>query len=502
MQKRTAFEKIWQAHLVQAESPEHPALLYIDRHLIHEVTSPQAFAELARRGLTVRRPDKTFATLDHSVPSDREKRLAYPDSLAREQVATLRRHCRAFGIPLFDLGSQEQGIVHVMGPELGLTLPGQTLVCGDSHTATHGAFGALAFGIGTSEVAHVLATQCLWQRRPKTMSIDVEGQLPPGVSAKDLILAIIRRLGAAGGRGYVIEYRGSGIRALSMDERMTVCNMSIEAGARAGLVAPDATTFAYLEGRPYAPRGAAWEASLDRWQGIRSDEGASFDAALRIDARELRPMVTFGTSPDQAVAIDEDLPLPALRPEFSSGLAYMRLEPGQPLLGTALDVVFIGSCTNGRLSDLRVAAEILRGRKKAKHLRLLIVPGSESVKRQAEAEGLAEIFLQAGAEWREPSCSMCIAMNGDQIAPGQLALSTSNRNFAGRQGKLGRTILGSPATAAASAISGYVADPRNFLAGATHDGSLAEPRIALSSAPRERYRYRSDHTRALSEADS
>lgn len=460
MQKRTVFEKIWQSHLVQAESPEHPALLYIDCHLIHEVTSPQAFAELERRGLRVRRPDKTFATLDHAVPTDRERR-AYPDALARQQVETLRRYCRAFDIKLFDLGSPEQGIVHVMGPELGLTLPGQTLVCGDSHTATHGAFGALAFGIGTSEVAHVLASQCLWQRRPKTMAIEITGQLPPAVSAKDLILAIIRRLGASGGRGYVFEYRGSAIEALPMEGRMTLCNMSIEAGARAGLIAPDAETYRYLKGRPYAPEGEVWEASLERWSQLSSDPDASFDAALRIDASELRPMVTFGISPDQAVAIDEELP--EARPELVAALDYMRLEGGRPLRGTPVDVVFIGSCTNSRLSDLRIAAEILKGRKKAPHLRLLVVPGSEKVKREAEAEGLAKIFLDAGAEWREPGCSMCIAMNGDQLEPGQLALSTSNRNFAGRQGPMGRTILGSPATAAATAIEGRLADPRAFL---------------------------------------
>ncbi len=457
---RTVFEKIWRAHLVGEETPDHPALLYIDRHFVHEVTSPQAFSELRQRGLSVRRPDRTFATLDHSIPSDKQRRN-YPDAQVRQQVQTLRENCQAFGIELFDMGSAEHGIVHVIGPELGLTLPGQTIVCGDSHTATHGAFGALAFGIGTSEVGHVLATQCLLQRQPKTMAVQVEGALPHGVLAKDLILAIIKELGSGGGRGYVIEYQGAAIRALDMESRMTVCNMSIEAGARAGLVAPDDLTSAYLKGRRYAPQGEAWEQALERWNELYSDPDAAFDASLRIDASKLAPMVTFGTSPDQSIPIDGEVP--SSNPEIAEALDYMRFEGGRGLLGTPIDVVFIGSCTNSRISDLRMAASILKGHKKAKNIRLLIVPGSEGVKRQAEAEGLAQIFIEAGAEWREPGCSMCIAMNGDQLEAGQLALSTSNRNFAGRQGKLGRTILGSPATAAATAIHGYLADPRSFL---------------------------------------
>jgi 3-isopropylmalate/(R)-2-methylmalate dehydratase large subunit len=459
MHPRTLLDKIWTAHEVAAESADHPAILYIDRHLVHEVTSPQAFTELRERGLRVRRPDKTFATLDHSIPTD-ARREAYVDEQARTQVETLRRNCQDFGVPLFDLGSPTQGIIHVIAPELGLTLPGQTIVCGDSHTSTHGAFGALAFGIGTSEVAHVLATQCLLQKKPKNLAVHVDGQLGRGVTAKDLILAIIQKLGSAGGTGYVLEYRGPAIEALDMEARMTLCNMSIEAGAKAGLIAPDEKTFSWLHARRYAPAGAQWEEALDSWKTLRSDPGALFDREIYLDASTLAPMVTFGTSPDQSIAIQESVPS---REEWASALQYMQWEPGQRVEGTPIDVVFIGSCTNSRISDLRAAAKILKGRQVAKGLRLMIVPGSVEVKRQAEVEGLAKIFLEAGAEWREPGCSMCIAMNGDQLQPGQLAVSTSNRNFAGRQGKGSRTILASPLTAAATAVNGHLTDPRVFL---------------------------------------
>lgn len=461
MSQQTLYEKIWNAHVVQTGSRDEPAILYIDRHLVHEVTSPQAFSELRKRSLRVRRPDKTFATMDHSVPTDR-LREAYVDSEARQQVETLRENCRDFGIPLFDLSSDDQGIIHVIGPELGITLPGQTIVCGDSHTATHGAFGALAFGIGTSEVSHVLATQCLLQNKAKTMAVTVDGRLPPGVTAKDLILAIIRKLGSGGGVGFVLEYRGSAIEALSMEERMTLCNMTIEAGARAGLVAPDEKTFAYLKGRRFAPRAEDWERFRDGWLSLKSDPEASFDKEIRIDASRLSPMITYGTSPDQAVAIDEKLPESKNGPELDA-MDYMKFEGGRTLIGTPIDVVFIGSCTNGRISDLRAAAKIFQGRKKSDNVRVLVVPGSHAVKKQAEEEGLDRIFLEAGAEWREPGCSMCIAMNGDQLQPGQCAVSTSNRNFPGRQGKLGRTILASPQTAAAAAIRGHLTDPRTML---------------------------------------
>ncbi len=462
MQSRTLLDKIWSAHEVAAETSEHPAILYIDRHLVHEVTSPQAFTELRERALRVRRPDKTFATIDHSVPTD-TRREAYIDAEARSQVETLRRNCADFQVPLFDLDSPAQGIIHVIAPELGLTLPGQTIVCGDSHTSTHGAFGALAFGIGTSEVGHVLATQCLLQKKPKSLSVNVSGRLGPGVSAKDLILAIIRQLGSAGGAGYVLEYRGPAIEAMDMEARMTLCNMSIEAGARAGLVAPDAKTFEYIKGRRYAPTGAAWEAALDAWRSLPTDAGAVFDKEIFFDADALQPMVTFGTSPDQSIGIQDLVPEVKGDSHLDQALEYMQMEPGQRLEGVPVDVVFIGSCTNARITDLRAAAKILKDRKVAEGLRLLIVPGSVEVKMQAEVEGLARIFLEAGAEWREPGCSMCIAMNGDQLQPGQLAVSTSNRNFAGRQGKGSRTILASPSTAAATAVSGSLTDPRVFL---------------------------------------
>jgi 3-isopropylmalate/(R)-2-methylmalate dehydratase large subunit len=462
---RTLFDKLWDAHVVVPESVDAPAVLYIDLHLIHEVTSPQAFAELDARGLRVRRPDRTKGTLDHSTPTtppDADGRLTYVTAQAEQQVATLRDNCARHGIELFDFGSDHRGIVHVIGPELGLTLPGSTIVCGDSHTATHGAFGALAFGIGTSEVGHVLATQCLLQRKPKTLAIEVDGELGPGVGAKDLILHVIGTIGVAGGTGHVIEYRGSAIRALSMEERMTVCNMSIEAGARAGLIAPDETTFAWLANTPRAPKGADRDAAEARWRALRSDEGASFDRTVRIDARDIRPTVTWGTHPGQVAAIDARIPV-AENDDARRALDYMRFEGGKPLLGQAVDVVFVGSCTNGRLGDMRKVAEVLRGRQVHPRVRMLVVPGSVQVQREAEAEGIDRIVRAAGAEWREPGCSMCIAMNGDIVAPGQLAVSTSNRNFEGRQGRDARTVLASPFTAAACAVAGRVVDPRDLL---------------------------------------
>ncbi|MCK6681554.1 MAG: 3-isopropylmalate dehydratase large subunit [Thermoanaerobaculia bacterium] len=461
---RTLFEKIWDSHVV-AQEPGSPAVLYIDRHLIHEVTSPQAFTGLRSRGLPVRRPDRTIATVDHSIPT----RGPVVDQLAAAQLAQLSANCRQFGITLFEQDNPKQGIVHVIGPELGLTLPGMTIVCGDSHTATHGAFGALAFGIGTSEVEHVLATQCLLQNKPKTYEVRVEGSLPAGVSAKDIILALIAKIGVGGGTGHVFEYTGSAITALDMEQRMTVCNMSIEGGARAGLVAPDDTTFQYLAGREFAPKGAEWEAARTAWRQLPTDEGASYDRSVTIDASSLAPMLTYGTNPGMGLPITGRVPDPAQMPDPSQraalekALVYMGLTPGQELLGMPIDVVFIGSCTNGRITDLRDAARVMRGRKVAPQVRTLVVPGSQAVKEQAESEGLDRIFVEAGAEWRNPGCSMCIAMNGDQIEPGQYAVSTSNRNFEGRQGKGGRTLLASPLTAAAAAVTGKVTDVRALL---------------------------------------
>ncbi len=470
---RTIIDKIWDAHCVREETADAPAILYIDLHLVHEVTSPQAFAELAARGLAVRRPERTLATLDHStptLPAGADGRLPYANESAAQQVAALEANCAAFGIELHGFGSGTRGIVHVIGPELGATQPGMTVVCGDSHTATHGAFGALAFGIGTSEVGHVLATQCLLQRRPKTLAVTVDGRLPAGTGAKDLVLHIIGRLGMDGGTGHVIEYRGEAIRALDMEARMTLCNMSIEAGARAGLVAPDDVTFAWLRGRPKAPQGAAFEAAVERWQQLASDPDATFDRELRIDASDLAPTVTWGTNPGQVVAIDRTVP-EAGDALAEGALQYMDFRAGAPLLGERVDVVFVGSCTNGRLSDLREAAAILRGRRIGPQVRMLVVPGSEAVKHAAEAEGLHDVFLAAGAEWREPGCSMCIAMNGDQVASGQLAVSTSNRNFKGRQGPGARTVLASPATAAACAVAGQIADPRTLAAATPGSGA-------------------------------
>ncbi len=471
---RTLFEKVWDAHIVRAETADTPAVLYIDLHLVHEVTSPQAFAELRARGLEVRRPDRTIATMDHSTPTTprpagaRLKQIPIADLQAAQQVGFLERNCRDFGIPLFALGDERQGIVHVIGPELGLTQPGSTIVCGDSHTSTHGAFGALAFGIGTTEVGHVLATQCLLQRRPQTMEIRVDGRLGAGVSAKDIILAVIARIGVSGGTGHVLEYTGTAIRALSMEERMTVCNMSIEAGARAGMIAPDETTCAYLQGRPFAPAGAAWDEAVARWRELRTDEGATYDATVVLDASELSPMITYGTNPGMGVPVDGAVPdpgtvAPAQRAAQEKALAYMGLRPGERLIGKPVDVVFLGSCTNSRISDLRAAAAVLRGRKVAPSVRMLVVPGSQQVKRAAEAEGLDRIFREAGAEWREAGCSMCIAMNGDALSAGQYAVSTSNRNFEGRQGKGGRTFLASPVTAAACAVAGAITDVRTLI---------------------------------------
>ncbi|MFN7533837.1 MAG: 3-isopropylmalate dehydratase large subunit [Brevundimonas sp.] len=460
---RTLFEKVWDRHVVVPETADAPGVLYIDLHLVHEVTSPQAFAEIESRGLTVRRPDRTFATLDHSTPTlpagpDGERPYASPE--ARAQVETLAANCARHGVRLADWDSPDRGVVHVMGPELGLTQPGMTVVCGDSHTATHGAFGALAFGIGTSEVGHVLATQCLLQRKPKTLRVTVEGALQPGVSGKDVALAIIAELGFGGGTGHVIEYAGPAIRSLDMEGRMTVCNMSIEAGARAGMIAPDEVTVAWLKGRRYAPDDI--EAAAADWLSRASDPGATFDREVVLDGFAIRPMATWGTTPDAGAPIGAPVPAPRDASD-EKALAYMGFTAGRATTDQPVDVVFIGSCTNGRLPDLRAAAEVLRGRKVKPGVRMLVVPGSEAVRRDAEAEGLDRVFTEAGAEWRLPGCSMCIAMNGDFVQPGQLAVSTSNRNFEGRQGKGARTILASPATAAASAVAGVLTDPTTLL---------------------------------------
>jgi 3-isopropylmalate/(R)-2-methylmalate dehydratase large subunit len=457
---RTLFDKLWDAHQVVPESADAPAVLYIDLHLVHEVTSPQAFAELRSRGLKLRRPDRTLATLDHSTPTlpaaaDGQRPYATPE--AEAQVAKLQANCREFGVELHDWDSDVRGIVHVIGPELGATQPGMTIVCGDSHTSTHGAFGALAFGIGTTEVGHVMATQCLLQRKPKSFAIHVDNELPEGVGAKDLVLHIIATIGVGGGTGHVLEFRGPAIEKLSMEARMTVCNMSIEAGARAGLIAPDQVTFDWLAGRPRVPQGEAFERAVTRWKTLRSDAGATYDREVRIDAAAVRPTVTYGTHPGMAAAIDAPVPV-ATNAQERRALDYMQLKAGQSVAGMPVDVVFIGSCTNSRLPDLRAAAAVLRGRRVADGVRMLVVPGSESVRRAAEAEGLDEVFTAAGAEWRVPGCSMCIAMNGDLAQPGQLVVSTSNRNFEGRQGKGARTVLASPETAAASAVAGRVCD--------------------------------------------
>ena len=465
-QPTTLPQKVWDQHVVHS-APGEPDLLYIDLHLVHEVTSPQAFDGLRMSGRPVRRPDLTVATEDHNVPTE-NIHLPIADPVSARQVEVMRANAREFGVDLFSMGDARQGIVHVIGPEQGRTLPGMTIVCGDSHTATHGAFGALAFGIGTSEVEHVLATQTLPQSRPKWMSIDVDGALPDGVTAKDVILAIIGHIGTGGGIGRVIEYRGSAIRSLSMEGRMTICNMSIEAGAKAGLIAPDDTTFAYLEGREFAPKGAQWEQALDTWRGLVSDPGASWDKEVHIDAASLVPHVSWGTNPAQVTGIDGAVPSPddfsdaTTRETVARALEYMGLTPGQRIRDIALDTVFIGSCTNSRIEDLRAAAKVMDGRTVTVP-RVMVVPGSHAVKAQAEAEGLDKIFRAAGADWREPGCSMCLAMNPDKLAPGERAASTSNRNFEGRQGRGGRTHLVSPAVAAATAVAGHFATPTDLV---------------------------------------
>jgi 3-isopropylmalate/(R)-2-methylmalate dehydratase large subunit len=464
------FDKVWDRHVVASPQGE-PPLLYIDLHLVHEVTSPQAFEGLELAGRKVRRPDLTVATMDHDVPTiglDASGTGPISDPLAREQIARLQRNCTEHGITLHALGSAGQGIVHVIGPQFGLTQPGMTVVCGDSHTSTHGAFGALAFGIGTSEVEHVLATQTLRQVKPAAMAVNVQGDLAPGCTAKDLVLSIIRALGVGGGQGSVIEYRGPAIRALSMEGRMTVCNMTIEGGARAGMVAPDDTTFAYLEGRRYAPKGAAWERALDDWRSLATDQDAEFDKGITVDAAALRPAVTWGTNPAQSVSIDDSVPDPAsltseaARQAAERALAYQNLTPGTPIRDITVDTVFIGSCTNGRLEDLRAAADVVRGRKVHAGVRALVVPGSARVKAQAEEEGLDRLFTEAGFEWRSAGCSMCLGMNGDILAPGERSASTSNRNFEGRQGPGGRTHLVSPAVAAATAVAGHFSAPSDL----------------------------------------
>lgn len=471
-QPRTLFEKVWEHHVVRAEAPDAPAILYIDLHLVHEVTSAQAFAELSARGIPLRRPDRTIATMDHSTPTAVDRTtgsMRAPDPAAFVQLQRLAENAGRFGVPLLGMGHAQRGIVHVIGPELGLTQPGMTIVCGDSHTSTHGAFGALAFGIGTSEVAEVMATQSLLLSRPRTMEIRVDGELAQGVSAKDIVLAVIARIGVAGGAGHVLEYTGSAIRRLDMEGRMTVCNMSIEAGARAGMIAPDETTFAYLRGRSHAPKGDAWHDAVTRWRALPTDVGARYDRTVTMDAAHVTPMVSYGTNPGMTIGIDaavpspDDVPDATDRAQLAQALRYMNLEPGQPIRGQRVDVVFIGSCTNSRITDLRAAASVLKGRRIAPDIRMLVVPGSQEVKRQAEAEGLRDIFVAAGAEWRESGCSMCIAMNGDQLNPGEYAVSTSNRNFEGRQGKGGRTFLASPLTAAASAVRGAIADARTLV---------------------------------------
>jgi 3-isopropylmalate/(R)-2-methylmalate dehydratase large subunit len=463
---KTLAEKVYEAHVVRSTAGE-PDLLYIDLHLVHEVTSPQAFDGLRAAGRTVRRPDLTMATEDHNVPT-LDILAPIADPVSRAQVEALRRNAAEFGIRLAPMGDRDQGIVHVIGPQLGLTQPGMTIVCGDSHTSTHGAFGALAFGIGTSEVEHVLATQTLPQYAPKQMSVTVDGALAPGVSAKDIILAVIAEIGTGGGQGHVIEYRGSAIEALSMEARMTVCNMSIEAGAKAGLIAPDQVTFDYLQGRPHAPAGAEWDAAVEYWSTLRTDDGAVFDREVHLDAASLTPYVTWGTNPGQGLPISAAVPDPASfadegdRKAAEQALTYMGLTAGTPLSDIKVDTVFLGSCTNGRIEDLRVAAELLRGRHVDRDTRMLVVPGSVAVKAQAEAEGLDRVFLDAGAEWRGAGCSMCLGMNPDQLKPGERSASTSNRNFQGRQGKGGRTHLVSPAVAAATALTGRLTAPADL----------------------------------------
>ncbi len=463
---RTLLDKVWDAHIVSPATADTPATVYIDFHLIHEVTSPQAFSALRERGLKVRRPDRTLATMDHNTPTDFERvdgRVVIPDAASASQVSALEKNCLEAGITLYGLDSDRQGIVHVIGPELGVTHPGRTIVCGDSHTSTHGAFGALAFGIGTSEVGHVFATQCLLLEKPKRMAVTFDGPLSRGVTAKDLILGLIAKIGAGGAVGHVIEFRGTTIATLSMEERMTLCNMAVEAGGRTGMIAPDETTFEYLKGRPFAPLGKDWEEAVLRWRQLKTDEGAVFDLEITFDASALEPMVTYGTSPGMGVSIGGSVPATNGDESMAKALRYMNLQPGEPMRGRPIDVVFIGSCTNSRISDLRLAASVFKGRRVSAGVKALVVPGSQAVKRQAEAEGLDRIFKEAGVEWREAGCSMCLGMNGDRLTPGQYSVSTSNRNFEGRQGQGGRTFLASPLTAAASAIEGRIADAREYI---------------------------------------
>jgi len=464
---RTLFEKVWSDHVVVEETADTPAILYIDLHLIHEVTTPQAFNVLHEKGLRVRRPDLTLATMDHSTPttpvtSFKDMAVVVGENAAN-QVRRMQENCDAFGLELLGFDSDQRGIVHVIGPEQGATQPGKTIVCGDSHTSTHGAFGALAFGIGTTEVGHVLASQCLLQRKARTLVLSIDGDLPNGVSSKDLILAIIGQIGVDGGTGHVIEFRGGTISAMDMDSRMTICNMSIEAGARAGMIAPDDHTFEYLAGRPRAPQGADWDRAVARWRTLKSDDDAVFDKSVTISADEMQPMVTFGTNPGMVIGVNDPVPDDDGDPSFRKALDYMQISAGKPLTNTGVDVVFVGSCTNSRLSDLQQAADVVEGHKVADGVRMLVVPGSQQIKKDAEAIGLDRVFTAAGAEWRESGCSMCLGMNGDTVNSGQLSVSTSNRNFEGRQGIGARTILASPMTAAASAIAGRVADPRPFI---------------------------------------
>ncbi len=465
---KTMFEKVWAAHEVVPQTAETPAVIFIDLHLTHEVTSPQSFTELRARGIKVRRPDLTLATMDHATPTRTEQVFGGApitiDSAAK-QIKALEKNCADFGIELLGMQNELRGIVHIIGPELGVTQPGKTIVCGDSHTSTHGAFGALAFGVGSTEVGHVFATQCLLQAKAKTFAVNVHGRLRPGVTPKDLILAIIGKVGVSGGTGHVIEYRGEAIRAMSMEERMTVCNMSIEAGARAGMIAPDETTFAYLKNTPRAPKGADWDAAVARWKQLPTDEGAVFDKSVDIDAAALEPMITYGTNPGMVVPISGRIPEKRGDAAFDAALKYMGFTAGQPIRDAKVNVVFVGSCTNGRISDLRAAAGVLRGHKVAAGVHMLVVPGSQAVKRQAEAEGLHKVFIDAGADWRESGCSMCLGMNGDTVPKGEYSVSTSNRNFEGRQGVGARTLLASPETAAASAVRGRVSDPRDLVNG-------------------------------------
>ncbi|TDJ44866.1 MAG: 3-isopropylmalate dehydratase large subunit [Gammaproteobacteria bacterium] len=468
MSGKSLFEKVWDEHVVVPETADTPAVFYIDLHIIHEVTTPQAFNMLRETGMQVRRPDLVLATMDHSTPTvpitDLDASLdAVSDPEPAQQIRQMVKNCDEFGIELHGFGDAHRGIVHVIGPEIGATQPGKTIVCGDSHSSTHGAFGAMGFGIGTTEVGHVLATQCLLQRKPKSMAINISGELQPGVSAKDIILALIGKIGVDGGTGHVIEYRGETIRRLNMEERMTICNMSIEAGARAGMIAPDATTIAFLKGREQAPQGADWDAAVERWLSLASDPDASFDKEIDFDVSELEPQVTFGTNPGMVIPISKPIPNNAGNATFTKAIDYMQVRADKPMLGTPVDIVFVGSCTNSRMTDLRSVAKILDGQQVANSVRMLIVPGSQSVKDQAEAEGLDKIFTAAGAEWREAGCSMCLGMNSDKLGKGQLCVSTSNRNFEGRQGPGGRTVLASPETAAASAIAGVIADPREII---------------------------------------